>query len=71
MKTLGLNESYFISNFLTGLNEELRGVLYVHKPSTIQEAFEVARGQEFAFEAMTKSTKLWLKRGYSSFCIIF
>ena len=37
-----LNEEYFVSSFIRGLNDELRSTVQVLRPKTIQEAVEGA-----------------------------
>ncbi|XP_027060758.1 uncharacterized protein [Coffea arabica] len=58
IKTPGLTEPFFISCFLSGLSEELKISVKMHKPRTLSDAFETARMQEKAFEAFTKKQKM-------------
>lgn len=37
-------ESYYIDTFISGIREELSQALYNHKPSTLQETRNMARG---------------------------
>lgn len=54
LKNPGLTESYLVSNYLSGLQEELKVLVKMHKPQTLQEAFEIARWQEKALEVIFK-----------------
>lgn len=48
MKEEGFHrESYYIDNFISVLREDIARYLYNQKPQTMQEARDMARGQEF------------------------
>ena len=49
-----LNEEYFVSSFIGGLNDELRSAVQVLRPKTVQEAVEGVALQEMTFEALLK-----------------
>lgn len=49
-----LSETYFVSNYLSGLNEELRPMVKVLRPQMMEQATENARLQELAVEALLK-----------------
>nr|XP_027071904.1 uncharacterized protein LOC113696724 [Coffea arabica] len=57
LRNQGLSESYFVSSYLSGLQEELKALVKMHKPQTLQEAFEVARWQEKALEVIFKKSR--------------
>ena len=65
LKNSGLSESYFVSSYLSGLQEELKAPVKMHKPQALQEAFEVARWQEKALEVIFKKNKA-LNRSFPS-----
>lgn len=70
----GLSESYFISSFISGLSEELRAMLMVHRPITLNQAFTQAKYQEQSFEAVLRRHKLIpgkITTGKSSYPISF
>ena len=47
-----LTERYFVSNFISGLKDELRLMVKMMMPATVKEAAEKARLQELALEAI-------------------
>ncbi|XP_071902780.1 uncharacterized protein [Coffea arabica] len=57
LKNPGLSESYFVSSYLSGLQEELKALVKMHKPQTLQEAFEVAKWKEKALEVIFKKSR--------------
>lgn len=50
-------ESYYIDNFISGLKDEIAQYLYNQKPQTLQEARDMARGQEFFLTVLDKRYK--------------
>ncbi|XP_027157202.1 uncharacterized protein LOC113758631 [Coffea eugenioides] len=61
LKVPGLTESYYISSFLSGLKEEIKFVVKIHKPATLQSAFEKARWQEHYLQVMAKQPRMATK----------
>ena len=57
LKYPGLSESSFVSNFLSGLQDELKALVKMHKPRTLQEVFETTRWQEKASEMIMRKNK--------------
>ena len=53
-----LDESYFVSNFISGLNEELRPIVKMMQPTPISQAAEKAKLQEWALEAIFKKHRM-------------
>ena len=51
---LYLMEAYFISSFLSGLNEELRPMVKVLQPRTLKHAADSSRLHEQIVEALMK-----------------
>lgn len=49
-----MTKDYFVSSFLSGLNEKLRSAVKMTRPRTVQEAMESALLQEMNVEAMMK-----------------
>jgi len=52
-----LSETYFVSSYLRGHNEELRPMVKVLRPQTVEQAAESARLQELAVEALLKKQR--------------
>ena len=52
-----LDESYFISSFISGLKEEIKPMVKMFKPQALSKAFEVVELQEYALEMQCKQTK--------------
>ena len=52
-----LSEIYFVSSYLSGLNEELRPMVKVLRPQIVEQVAESARLQELAVEALLKKQK--------------
>lgn len=50
-------ESYYVDTFISGLKEELSQASYNHKPSSLKEARNMARGQEFLLDVLDKRYK--------------
>ncbi|KAL8107546.1 hypothetical protein AgCh_024096 [Apium graveolens] len=50
-------ESYYVDNFISGLKEEIAQHLYNHKPQSLQQARELARGQEHYLNMLDKRYK--------------
>ncbi|XP_027150147.1 uncharacterized protein LOC113750359 [Coffea eugenioides] len=61
LKVPCLTESYYISSFLSGLKEEIKSVVKIHKPATLQSAFEKARWQEHYLQVMAKQPRMATK----------
>lgn len=53
-----LDEQYFLSSFLSGLNDELRPMVKMLQPTTIRQAAEKARLHELSLEAFTRKHTL-------------
>ncbi|XP_058192094.1 uncharacterized protein LOC131309484 [Rhododendron vialii] len=60
-KTSGLSEEFFISCFVSGLKEEIRGGKQMFRPKSISEAMGLARLQEDTFEALNKKNRVITK----------
>lgn len=56
-KTTGLSEEFFISCFVSGLKEEIKGGVVMFQPRTISQAMGLARLQEETVEAMYKKNR--------------
>lgn len=56
-KTTGLTEEFFISCFVSGLKDEIKGGVQMFRPSTISQAMGLARLQEDTVEAMNKKNR--------------
>nr|XP_027093534.1 uncharacterized protein LOC113713927 [Coffea arabica] len=56
-----LTESYYISSFLSGLRGEIKSAVKMHRPDTLQAAFEMARWQEHHLELVHKFSRTTLK----------
>lgn len=52
-----LSEAYFVSSFMSGLNEELRPMVKMMKLQTVEQASESARLQEMMVEALIKKQR--------------
>lgn len=50
-------ESYYIDNFISGLKDDIAQYLYNQRPQTMQEARDMARGQEFFLTVLDKRYK--------------
>lgn len=50
-------ESYYVDTFISGLKEEISQSLYNSKPSSLQEARNLARGQEYLLGVLDKRYK--------------
>lgn len=50
-------ESYYVDNFVSGLKEEIAQYLYNQKPKSMQEARDLARGQEHFLTVLDKRYK--------------
>lgn len=50
-------ESYYIDNFISSLREDIAQYLYNQKYQTMQEARDIARGQEFLLTVLHKRYK--------------
>ncbi|XP_074327173.1 uncharacterized protein LOC141665091 [Apium graveolens] len=50
-------ESYYIDNFISGLKDDIAQYLYNQRPQTMQEARDMARGQEFFLSVLDKCYK--------------
>lgn len=59
-------ESYYIDTFISGLREEISQALYNHRPSTLQEARNMARGQEYLLGVLDKRYKSNSLKSYTS-----
>ena len=46
-----LTEGYFVSSFISGLNEEVRPTIKIFQPKTVQQAVECVKLQELTVEA--------------------
>jgi hypothetical protein len=52
-----LPEAYYVSSFISGLKDEIKPMLKILKPARVMVAFEQARWQEEANNALTKKTR--------------
>ena len=52
-----LTEAFFVSSYLSGLNDELRPMVKVLRPQTVAQASEDARLQELVVEALLKKQR--------------
>ncbi|XP_027076964.1 uncharacterized protein [Coffea arabica] len=52
-----LDESYFVSSFISGLKDEIKPTVKMFKPQTLMKAFEVAELQECSLEIQSKQSK--------------
>ncbi|XP_071937632.1 uncharacterized protein [Coffea arabica] len=52
-----LDEEYFVSNFISGLKDEIKTMIRMLKPATLSETFEMAILQENALRIHTRSPK--------------
>ena len=55
---LHLTEAYFVSSFLNGLSEDLRPMVKMIRPRTVEQATESAKLQEMVVEALLKKQKV-------------
>ena len=53
-----LIEAYFVSSFISGLNEELRPTVKMLQPVTVKQAAEKAKLQELTVEAIFKKHQI-------------
>ena len=51
------DKSYFVSNFISGLKDEIKPMVKMFKPQTLLKAFEVAKLQECFLEIQSKQSK--------------
>ncbi|VFQ72646.1 unnamed protein product [Cuscuta campestris] len=56
-------ESYVLKCFVTKLREDIRGSVLNTKPTSLQEAYAVAKKHEAMIEAITKRAKVGFKGG--------
>lgn len=63
LKNQRLSEDYFISNFISGLREEIKVMLRMLKPRTLLETYEMAFLQEQAFGITQKRFRKVFKQG--------
>ena len=52
-----LDESYFVSSFVSGLKEEIKPMIEMFKPQTVAKPFEVAELQESYLDTQSKQSK--------------
>ncbi|XP_027120880.2 uncharacterized protein [Coffea arabica] len=57
IKIRNLDENYFISNFISGLKEEIKPMIRMLKPATLVEAFELSQWQEYSLKVQNKHSK--------------
>ena len=57
-----LDEQYFVSSFLSGLNDELRPMVKMLQPAIVRQATEKARLHELSLDAFTQKQGLSQKR---------
>ncbi|EEF36539.1 conserved hypothetical protein [Ricinus communis] len=62
------DESYFMSSFVSGLNEEIRSMVKLLKLATLSQAYERAKLYEKSIEAMFKRHKFLPKTNYQQPC---
>jgi len=56
-----LDELYFVSSFISGLNDELRPTVKMLQPNIIKQAAEKARLQELTLKAIAKKYTLFME----------
>lgn len=54
-------QEYFLSSFLSGLKEEIRTAVKMMHPSSLTQAFELARLQEQNIATVMKKSRVWFK----------
>lgn len=52
-----LTEGYFVSSFISTLNNEVRPTVKMFRPKTVQQAIEYAKLQELTVEALVKKQR--------------
>nr|CAD1825833.1 unnamed protein product [Ananas comosus var. bracteatus] len=52
---------YFLSSFLSGLKEEISTTVKMMRPSSLTQAFELAKLQEQNLKAVMRTSKMWFK----------
>ena len=52
-----MTEEYFVSNFISGLNDDLRSMVKMMRPRSVQEVAEDALLQELTVEALMKKQR--------------
>lgn len=57
----GLTESYFISSFVSGLKEEIRPLIKIFKPTSLDQGFEQAKLQKQFVQAILKKQRTYFK----------
>ena len=57
-KTHGLSEEFFVSCFVSGLQEEILAGVKMFQPKTVAQAMSLARLQEETIQAITKKNKI-------------
>ena len=57
IRNRNLDETYFISSFISGLKEEIKPMIKMLKPATLAEAFELSQWQEYSLKLQNKSSK--------------
>lgn len=57
MKIPQLEESYFVSSFVSGLKEEIKPMLKMLKLTELSATFETARLQEYSLQFQNRHTK--------------
>nr|XP_027081138.1 uncharacterized protein LOC113703854 [Coffea arabica] len=57
MTNRNMDETYFISSFISGLKEEIKPMIKMLKPATLAEAFELSQWQEYSLKLQNKSSK--------------
>ncbi|XP_058217468.1 uncharacterized protein LOC131328550 [Rhododendron vialii] len=60
-KTTGLSEEFFISCFVSGLKDEIKGGVQMFQPRTISQAMGLAHLQEDTIEAVSKKHRVPMK----------
>ena len=53
-----LDKSYFVSSFISGLNDELRPTVKMMQPTTVKQAAEKSKLQELALEAIFRKHRV-------------
>ena len=57
LKNLHLDESHYISSFVSGLKDDNKPMVKMLKPNTLPKIFEVAQLQEHSVELKNKHNK--------------
>ncbi|KAA8524511.1 hypothetical protein F0562_010934 [Nyssa sinensis] len=65
-KTNGFSKEFFVSCFVSGLNDEIKAVVQMFRPRNVSQAMGLARLQEETIEALAKKNRVYSKSYNSS-----